>query len=137
MKALLSERFALHGLLTIFLTTTVFHVLVLVGVIPFGMVWGGRLRDHSQMVTFEAVSLAVTLLMLAVVGVRAGYVKIRIHKRVVQGVLWLMMLLFLANTVGNLLSENEFEKMVFTPLTLLLALFSLRAAVGTASTSTP
>jgi hypothetical protein len=133
MKALFSERFALHGLLAIFLATLVFHALVVVGVIPFAMVWGGRLREHSQMVAFEAVSLTVTLLMLAAVAVQAGYVKIRIPQRVMTVVFVLMFLLFLANTAGNLVSKNELEKQLFTPLTLLLALFSLRVAVGSAT----
>jgi hypothetical protein len=44
-----------------------------------------------------------------------------------------MFLLFLANTAGNLASKNELEKRIFTPLTLVLALFSLRVAVGSAT----
>jgi hypothetical protein len=115
-----------------FLTMAVFHALVVVGVIPFGMVWGGQLRDQSQMLTFEAVSLAVTLLLLVLVGVWAGYVKMRIPKRVMTVVFSLMFLLFLANTAGNLASNNEFEKRIFTPLTLVLAILSLRVAIGSA-----
>ena len=130
MKLLLSERFALHGLLVVFLATTVFHVLVVAGVVPYTLVWGGRLRDQSQMLAFEAISLTLTLLMLAVVAVQAGHVKVRIHPRVVAVVFSLMFLLFLVNTAGNLASKNELEKRLFTPLTLLLALFSLRVAVG-------
>ncbi|WP_345054047.1 hypothetical protein [Hymenobacter glaciei] len=130
MKTLLSERLALHGLLAIFLSTTLFHVLVMVGVIPFALVWGSRLQDHSQMLRFEAVSLTITLLMLVVVGVRAGYVKIRIPPRVMTVFFGLMCLLFLVNTAGNLASNNPLEQLLFTPLTLLLALLSLRVALG-------
>jgi hypothetical protein len=108
----------------------VFHLLVVAGVVPFDMVWGGRLRSHSQMLAFEAVSLAVTLLMLAVVAVRAGYLPIRVPRRAMTVVFSLMFLLFLANTAGNLASKNELEKRLFTPLTLVLALLSLRVAVG-------
>ena len=133
MKAFVSERFALHCLLAIFLATTVFHVLVVVGVVPYGMVWGGRLHNRSQMLAFEAVSLTITLLMLATVVVQAGYVKIGVPRWAMTVVFSLMFLLFLANTAGNLLSKNELEKLIFTPLTLLLALLSLRVAVGSAS----
>lgn len=129
-KAFISERLALHGLLAIFVSTTVFHVLVVVRVIPFAMVWGGRLQNHAQMLRFEAGSLAITLLMLAVVGVRAGYVRIKISRRVTTVVFWLMCVLFLLNTAGNLASNNELEMLLFTPLTLLLALLSLRVALG-------
>ncbi len=132
MKALVSERLALHCLLAVFLATTIFHVLVVTGVVPFGMVWGGRLRSHSQMLTFEAVSLTITLLMLAAVAVKAGYVKLMVPQRVMTVVFGLMFLLFLVNTFGNLASKNELEKLLFTPLTLVLALLSLRVAVGSA-----
>ncbi|MCC3154181.1 hypothetical protein Q3A66_04785 [Hymenobacter sp. BT770] len=118
--------------MALLLATSVCHVLVVAGVIPFAVVWGSRLRDHSQMVTFEAVSLTVTLLMLAAVAVQARYVKIRIPHRVMTVVFSLMFLLFLANTAGNLVSKNELEKLIFTPMTLLLTLFSLRVAVGSA-----
>ena len=134
MKALVSERLALHCLLAIFLATTVFHVLVVVGVVPYGMVWGGRLHDRSQMLAFEAVSLSITLLMLAAVAVQAGYVRIGVPRWAMTVVFSLMFLLFLANTAGNLVSKNELEKLLFTPLTLLLALLSLRVAVACATT---
>jgi hypothetical protein len=39
--------------------------------------------------------------------------------------LWLMFALFLLNTVGNLLSKNRYEKLIFTPITLLSAVFCL------------
>ena len=132
MKALFSERLALRGLLVIFLATIIFHLLVVFGVVPFAMVWGGRLHNHAQMLAFEAVSLAINLLMLATVAVQAGYMRTRIPRRVMTVVFLLMFLLFLANTAGNLVSKNELEKLLFTPLTLLLALLSLRVAVGSA-----
>lgn len=133
MKALIAERLAIHVLLAVFLVTTVFHVLVVVGVVPFAIVWSGRLRDHSQMLRFEAGSLTVTLLMLAIVAVRAGYMNIKIPARVMTVVFSLMFLLFLANTAGNLASKNALEKRLFTPLTLVLALLSLRVAMGRAT----
>jgi hypothetical protein len=128
MKALLSERRALHGLLAFFLITLAFHALVLVGVVPSTLVWGGRLRDPAQLLRFEAGALAMTLLLVAAVAVQAGYVKIRIAPRVTTVVFSLMSLLFLANTAGNLTSASDLEKWLCTPLTLVLALLSLRVA---------
>ena len=132
LKNFLSERWALHGLLSFFLLTLHFHALVVVGVIPSALVWGGRLRDQSQMLRFESGALVVTLLLLAAVAVQAGYVKFRVPQKVMTVVFSLMALLFLANTAGNLTSTNELEKRLFTPLTLLLALLSLRVAFSSA-----
>jgi hypothetical protein len=36
---------------------------------------------------------------------------------------------FALNTLGDLASENSFEKAFFTPITVLLAFFSLRLAL--------
>lgn len=137
MKKLFSERAAVYSLLFILSLIIVFHLLVLLGVIPFQIVWGGRLTAHAQMVRFESVSIAVNVIMLAVVAVRAGFWKLPVKPLVIQVLLWAMCGLFLLNTLGNLLSTNAFEKAVFTPLTLILAVCCFRLAIdkGVAVTS--
>ena len=42
---------------------------------------------------------------------------------------WVLVGLFAVNTVGNLFAKTLFERAVFTPLTLLLALLMLRLAL--------
>ncbi|UYZ60746.1 hypothetical protein [Hymenobacter latericus] len=130
MKTLLSERVAAYGMLLIVSLALVFHGLVLAGLVPADIVWGGGKKDPQQLLVLESVSVAINLLMWAVVAERVGWLKLGIHPRVVQGAWWLMVGLFLLNTVGNLLSVNSFEKAFFTPITLLLAVFSLRLALG-------
>ncbi|GAA3995760.1 hypothetical protein GCM10022408_02900 [Hymenobacter fastidiosus] len=127
---LITERAAANGLLIILSAVVLFHVLVLLRVIPFAIVWGGRLTDETQLLTFETVSILLNLMMLTAVAVRAGLVKVRLPRLLLPTILWSMTGLFLANTVGNLLATTAFEKLVFTPLTLLLALFSLRLALS-------
>ncbi len=67
--------------------------------------------------------------MLLVVGVYAKIIKVRINQTLLKVLLWLMFAMFALNTIGNLLSKNLTEALIFTPLTLLLALFSFRLAV--------
>ncbi len=114
------ERMAAIGILIILTFFVVLHGLILLGMVPFQVVWGGRLTEYSQMVTFESVSLSVNLLMIAVVLVQAGWVRLKIKARVLKGTLWGMAALFGFNTLGNALSSNVLEKSLFTPLTLLL-----------------
>ena len=128
MKKLFTERTAVYFLLCILSAVIVFHLLVLVGAIPFQIVWGGRLTDRTQMVRFESISIVINLIMLAIVTVRAGLLKLRIKPIIITTALWIMCMLFLLNTIGNLLSTNAFEKAVFTPLTLLLSLCCFRLA---------
>ncbi|MFC5271324.1 hypothetical protein [Adhaeribacter terreus] len=130
MKNLFSERVAAIGLLAIQTLMIGFHLLILTGVIPFNIVWGGRLKTHEQMVSFELVSVSMNLLMVLVVAVYSGLLNLKVNRTFLRGLLWGMMALFLLNTIGNLLSVNALEKAIFTPATLLLALFSLRLAIS-------
>jgi hypothetical protein len=102
---------------------------VILNVIPIGVVWGGTMKDRSQMLTFETVSIIINILMLTVAAIKAGYLKISINQVTVRVILWIMFAVFVMNTLGNLLSDNQFEKIVFTPVTLILSIFSLRLAI--------
>jgi hypothetical protein len=66
--------------------------------------------------------------MLLIVLVYAGYIKIKVNALLLKTALWIMAGLFLLNTLGNLTSLNQTEKFIFTPLTLLLFLLSMRLA---------
>lgn len=116
------ERLALAILFTILSGVILFHGLILCGIIPYDIVWGGRLTSPAQMQRMEAVSLLLNLLMLAMVSVRAGFIGKGIPPRVTTIALWVMCGLFLLNTVGNLLSQNKLEQIIFTPLTAVLSL---------------
>ena len=129
MKKLITERFAMYGLLTMLSLFILFHLLVILQIIPFGVVWGGTMKDQSQMLTFETVSIMINILMLAIAGIKAGILKVGINRVIVQVILWMMFGLFLLNTIGNLFSNNQFEKIVFTPVTFILSIFSLRLAI--------
>ena len=107
-------------------TLVVFHLLVLLQIIPFDMVWGGKVGNIEEMRSLELTSIVITLLMLVVVAIRARYLRIGVNKKIVNITLWAMFLFFCLNTIGNALSTNPFEQMVFTPVTLLLALFMFR-----------
>ncbi|WP_242920381.1 hypothetical protein [Pontibacter liquoris] len=130
MKHLLSERLASYGLVTILLLFVLFHGLVLLRILPNEMVWGGGMTDQKQMITLELLALLVSLLMLAVVGIKAGFIPVKVKPVLLKGALWVMCGMFLLNTLGNMTSQHALEKFAFTPLTLLLSLFCCRLAVA-------
>ncbi|TCS43771.1 hypothetical protein [Reinekea marinisedimentorum] len=106
----------------------VYHLLILTGVVPYQFVWGGRLASVEQMYRFEAFSLLLNVAMLMVVLIRLGWLAVPLPARVVSALLWLMVLLFALNTVGNLFSLSLIEAVVFTPVTAACALLALRLA---------
>lgn len=105
-----------------------FHLSVLVQLVPYRIVWGGRLQSVSNMYRFEAVSLALNAFFLLVVLAKCGVLRLKISPGVFRWVLTGMALLFLLNTAGNLFSDNNTERLLFTPLTLLLATLSFLLA---------
>ncbi len=123
------EVFASRSLIIIFSAITVFHCLVLGGIVPFDIVWGGRLQHVTEMRTFEIVSIVLNLLMMAVVAIRSNMVSFPVRPGVIRILLWVMTGLFLLNTIGNLASVNETEKRIFTPITLLLSILCWRLAL--------
>ncbi|KAA9332867.1 hypothetical protein [Adhaeribacter soli] len=130
MIKLLSTRTAAYGLILIQSLVLVFHFLVLFGVVPFEIVWGGRLKSAEEMRVFESVSIILNTLMIAVVAIYAGLLPLNVNRKMLRFAFWVMFVLFALNTAGNLLAVNEYERMIFTPLTFLLAVFSLRLALS-------
>lgn len=104
----------------------VFHLLIVVGLIPYSIVWGGRLSNSTEMLKFETISISINLLVLVVVAAEAGYIRQVIPQKAMSVLLWGLFGLFVANTVANLFSVTSFEKIVFTPLIFLFALFTYR-----------
>lgn len=111
-------------MMIILLATILFHFSVLSGIVPYQIVWGGRLQNQSEMIQFELVSILLNFLMFAIVAIQARVIKLRVHPIVVKIALWLMVFIFVMNTIGNIISLNDLERYIFTPLTLLLAIFS-------------
>lgn len=103
--------------------------MVVTSVIPFEIVWGGRLKSREEMIPFEITSIALNLVMLGIVMMQAGLLKVNVKPVVLRIAFWCMFVLFSINTVGNIFSSNELERLIFTPLTLLLAVFSFRLAI--------
>jgi hypothetical protein len=129
LKRVISQRLASLGILTLLSLVIIFHILVLVQVIPYKIVWGGRLENDTQMIRFESISIVLNLIMLAVVAIYSGYLNWEVNKRWLRLGCWVMVVLFSFNTVGNLFAINDWERWIFTPLTFLLAVFSFRLAI--------
>jgi len=121
--------FSAYTLISLFCLISVFHVLVLLQIIPFTIVWGGRLKTESDMYVFETISLIINVCMLAVVLIKKEMIRLNMPPKMITVALWLMFLLFFINTLGNLTAIDPFEKIVFTPITMLLSLTSLILAL--------
>ncbi len=118
------------GLLILLGLFLVLHLIIVLKIIPYDIIWGGRLKSDREMYRFEIFSILVNALLLMVVLVQRGIITIGMPKSVIYICLWIMTGLFLLNTLGNITSKNKLEQRLFTPVTILLAVFSLILALS-------
>jgi hypothetical protein len=130
MKKLISAKLAGNILLFSLVLLFLFHVLVLLKIIPADIVWGGQIKGMpSNLVTLEMVALLVTAVFILIVAAKLGYVQAGKLSGAINVGLWLIFAYLLLNTLGNLASGISFEKLLFAPITIILALCTLRLAI--------
>lgn len=122
-------KISINIILTTLFLVTIFHLLVLFQIIPFNIVWGGRLKNTSEMVNFETISLLINSFIIFVVLIKGTYIKPFIPFKIINIILWFLVFIFSANTIGNLLAKTSTETIVFTPLTFILAILCSRLAL--------
>lgn len=107
------------GILLLILSaaTIVFHLLVLIGVIPYTVVWGGKIETLEQRYIFEGISLAVNVLLIGTVLQESGYINRFLPKKAIRIILWFFVVVFALNTLGNLFAENRYEQTIGSLLT--------------------
>jgi hypothetical protein len=118
------------GLLILLFLLLLLHFLILIKIIPYNLVWGGRLKTDKEMYQFEIFSILINSLFVIVILVQASFLRIDVPRKIITYALWLMTGLFLLNSLGNAISKNKLEQRMFTPVTILLAIFSLILALA-------
>jgi hypothetical protein len=122
--------FAQYALLIILSFLLVLHFCIILKIIPGKIVWGNRLKSDKEMYRFEIVSIIINLFFLISVLVHSGIWMIDFSKLFMKIILWIMTIFFAFNTFGNFLSKNKLEKRLFTPIAILLTVFSLVLALS-------
>jgi hypothetical protein len=122
--------FAQYGLLIIMSVFLVFHFCVLLKVIPNHMVWGGRLKSDKEMYLFETVSIIINIFFIFIVLIKSDLIFVEFPDMILTIILWIIFGVFLLNTLGNIVSKDKLEKMLFTPVTLILSVLSLILALS-------
>ena len=126
MNKVFSYSFAINATIGLLSMVLLFHILIFVQVIPYGIVWAGKLNSVKEMRVFETISILINAFIILVLLFKANYVRNNISKRLLNGIIWVFVILFIANTIGNLFAKTDFELYVFTPLTFILSLLCLR-----------
>ncbi len=119
---MLTSKQALKIMLGLLSIVVLFHVLILIQIIPYTIVWAGKLNTVEEMYVFETVSILINLVLILLLLLKGNYLKNTIPSKILNGILWFFIIVFTLNTVGNLMAKTLFEKLTFTPLTLISAI---------------
>ena len=105
-------------LVAISVLATIFHVLILVRIIPYEITWGGRLKTVDEMYVFEATSILINSFFIFILFQKGEYIHYFFGKKTVNLFLWIFFTIFALNTIGNVFAKTNFEK-YFAIVTLL------------------
>jgi len=123
-------KLALNGLISIFILSILFHFTVMIGIVPPGIVWGGRVNKTNELLRLELFSIVLNSLFLVFILIVNKTINISLKVLLIKTILWIMSLVFLLNTLGNLFAKSSIETLIFTPITILLSFFSIYLAIN-------
>ena len=117
----MKNRIEIKIMLGLLIAVIIFHLCIIIKIIPYEITWGGRLQNDSEMYIFEIISIMINLFLGFVLLMNAGYIKPYFKQSLINIILWIFFILFVLNTIGNILAKTNFEKS-FAALTLVFSI---------------
>lgn len=108
-------------LLGLLFLVIIFHLCIILKIIPYDIAWGGRLTNDTEMYVFETFSILINVFLSWILLMKGNFVKFKFSITTIQIILWVFFGLFVLNTIGNIFAKTNFEKF-FALLTGLFAL---------------
>ncbi len=105
---------------------TIFHVLILVGIVPADIVWGGHIETQADLYRLEAVSISLNLMTVVAVLKHSKLMKLGKQSKGLDMFMTGLGVMFVFNGFANIFSETLFERLFFTPLILVYAAMTFR-----------
>ena len=116
----MSHKYPIKILLCLIATVTLFHLAIITKIIPYKVTWGGKINNDAEMYVFESISILINLFLGFILLIKGDYVLSFLTTLVVDIILWIFLLIFGLNTIGNIFAESLFEK----SLSLLTLIFT-------------
>ncbi len=117
----MNSKTAIKVLIWLLAAIIIFHLCIILKIVPYDIAWGGRLKSDTEMYVFETISVVINLFLGVVVLIKGNYMRQIIPSKIVTIILWAFLILFGINTIGNIFAKTNFEKS-FALLTLTLSI---------------
>lgn len=118
---------------SILLVISLVHLSFILGILLFDFVpkeflWGGKMKTANDLLQFEIISLMSGLFGLLIIWIRKSEIASPIVKSTTRIFLWVYFILFTLNTIGNLLADSNFER-ILSIVTVALSILFYRMAI--------
>lgn len=114
-------RFSEKVVLCIVSIYCVLHILILVQLLPYHIVWGGKIESIKTIYFLEGIALVVMLFLGFIIAMKNKIIQPIFKHKAIKRILFVFAVFFILNTIGNLLAESIIEKMQAI-MTLFLAI---------------
>ena len=115
----------------VFGVVIIYQLLIVLGVVPITMAWGGRQDELTLGLRMASIAaMAILILFAMIIRWRAGLMESREISLVIKILAWVVTAYMALNTLGNLTSQSLGEKILLTPLTLILLVTCLLVAAS-------
>lgn len=115
----------------LFAIVILYQLLIAIGLVPITMAWGGRQSELTPGLRIASIVSAVILALFAyIIRRRAGLVGLAEITLLIKILAWVVTAYMAFNTFTNLTSQSMAEKMIFTPVTILLTIACIIVSVS-------
>ena len=120
-KINMNFNYSIKLFLGLLFSIILFHVCIVVKIIPYLIAWGGQLTTDNEMYVFESISILINVFLSWILLMKIDLVKFKFSTKTINVILWFFFGLFILNTVGNIFAKSNFEKF----FAILTALFTI------------
>ena len=106
----MTPRVAIKLVLGLLSVVMIFHLCILLKIIPYDITWGGKLKNDTEMYVFETISIIINSFLAITMLQKGDYITKKIKNKTINIILWVFFGIFALNTAGNLFAETFIEK---------------------------
>ena len=115
----------------LFVLTIILQLLLATGILPISMAWGGRQPVLTTSLRIASLAAAALLgFFVYIIRRRAGLIGEMPIPMMIRVLSWFITAFLALNTLGNLASSSTGEKILFAPISFLLAVSCLVVSVS-------
>lgn len=126
----MTQKYAVNIMIGLLILIILFHISVVIQMVPYSIVWAGKLKTLEDMYIFESVSIGINVLLIIILSLKINYIKNSISPKIMNGILWVFFVIFALNTIGNLFASSLVERIGWTLWTLLFSILLLISIRG-------